>query len=299
MNTSQGETERASQLVSPQAGLGVAILAVSTSAILVRWSQAPAVVQALYRVLFTTLLLAPAAVVRHTDTFRRLSSRDLAWLAVPGVLLAAHFTLWFESLDWTSVAASVTLVQAQPLFVAAGATVLLDERFSRIQAIGTAVALGGAVVMSVGDFIGGTAVGTRPLYGNTLALAAAIALAGYVLAGRSFRQRLPLLPYVTVVYGVCSVALLGTAVASGVALGGYPRSEWLLFLAMAVGPGILGHTLINWSLAHITSSVVSVTLLAEPIGSALLALVLLSEAPGPWTVVGGVVVLAGIYVTSR
>jgi drug/metabolite transporter (DMT)-like permease len=280
-------------------GLGVAMFAVSTSAILVRWSQAPAVIQAFYRVLFTTALLAPLAVVRHPDTFRGLSVRDLAWLSVPGVLLAAHFVFWFESLDWTSVAASVTLVQSQPLFVAIGSAVLLDERISRMQAVGIGIALVGAVVMSVGDFLGGTAVGARPLFGNGLAVAAALALAGYVLAGRSFRQRLPLLPYVTVIYGVCAVALLVTALTGSVPLSGYPTREWLLFLAMAVGPGIFGHTLINWSLAHVESGVVSVSLLAEPVGSALLALVLLTEVPGPWTVVGGGVVLAGIYVTSR
>lgn len=287
-----------SPAVRPGIALGVAILAISTSAILINWSRAPAVVQAFYRVLFTTLLLAPLAGRRHRDSFRSFSARSYLWLAVPGVFLAIHFALWFESLDWTSVAASVTLVQSQPLFVAAGAALLLDERFSRRMLAGAVVALAGTVTLSVGDLLGGPVLGARPLYGNALALVSAVALAAYVLAGRSFRQRLPVVPYVTVVYAVCAAVLFVVAVGSGLPLFAYPPREWLLFLGMAVGPGILGHTVLNWSLGHLESGVVSVTLLAEPVASAILAFVLLNEVVGPTTAVGGAVVLAGIYVAA-
>ncbi|PSP93265.1 EamA/RhaT family transporter [Halobacteriales archaeon QS_4_62_28] len=283
----------------PRLALAVAVVAISTSAILIRWSEAPPVVAAFYRVLLTTALLAPITMGRHAGSFRTLSGTHLLAAGVTGLALAAHFAAWFESLSWTSVAASVTLVQSQPLFVVAGAWLLLDERVTRRTVAGVAVALAGMVVMSLGDFLGGTAVGPRPLYGNGLALIGAVTAAGYVLAGRSLRQRLPLLPYVTVVYGIATLALLAVVVGQGHPLVGYPGREWALFLAMAVGPGVLGHTLVNWSLAHVESSLVSVALLGEPLGSALLALLLLAEVPSLWTVVGGAVVLAGIAVTAR
>jgi drug/metabolite transporter (DMT)-like permease len=291
--------------VSPTAALAVAVLAVSTSAILVRWSEAPSLVKALYRVLFTTLLLAPWVVTRYRHHFARIRPRDLLLATVSGTALALHFASWFESLNWTSVAASVTLVQAQPLFVALGAWALLDERVDRRVVAGIGVALAGMVVMSLAGADGGTA--PRPLLGNALAVVGAVTAAAYVLAGRSLRQRIALVPYVTVVYAVCTVVLFGlTLVRHGtVALTSYPgsglpypTSEWLLFLGMALGPGIFGHTVINWALAHLESSVVSVSLLGEPVGSTLLALLLLSEVPGPVTVLGGVVVLTGIYVTT-
>ncbi|WP_225333707.1 DMT family transporter [Halomicrobium urmianum] len=284
--------------VSPRVALGVAVLAVSTSAILVRWSEAPSAVAAFYRVLFTTVLVAPAATLRRPGWHRRLSGRRFAAATLAGLALAVHFAAWFESLSWTSVAASVTLVQAQPLFVVAGAALVLDERVTRWTVAGVAVALAGTVAMSLGDLLSGGAVGPRPLYGNGLALLGAVAAAAYVLAGRSLRQRLPLLPYVTVVYAVAAAGLLAVVLASGHRLAGYAAREWVLFAGMAVGPGILGHTLVNWSLAHVRSSLVSVTLLGEPVGSALLALVLLSEVPGVWTVAGGAVVLVGIVVTA-
>ncbi|MDS0295481.1 DMT family transporter [Halogeometricum luteum] len=279
--------------------IALAVLAVSTSAILVRYSSAPSLVVALYRVLFTTVLLVPFAVRRHRGAFRRLSGTDWLAASAAGVALALHFASWFESLAWTSVAASVTIVQAQVLFVAAGAAVFLSERVTRGTVLGVGFALCGIAVMSLGDAVAGVAVtGRAPLYGNALALAAAVCMAGYLLTGRSLRQRVPLLPYAVLVYSVCVVVLLALVVATGTPVVDYPPHEWLLFLAMAVGPGVFGHTVLNWALAHVDSSVVSVSLLAEPIGSTVLAFVLLGEVPTELTVAGGVVVLVGIALTS-
>jgi drug/metabolite transporter (DMT)-like permease len=257
-------------------------------------------VKALYRVVFTVGLLLPWALTRYRADFRRLRPADALVAGVTGVALAVHFAAWFESLVWTSVAASVTLVQSQPLFVAVGAWALLDERVTRRRAAGIVVAVAGMVAMSLGDLLSGVALtGQRPLYGNALAVLGAVAAAGYVLAGRSIRQRVSLVPYVTIVYTACAVTLLALAVWEGHALVGYPPREWLLFAAMAVGPGLFGHTVINWVLAHVDSSVVSVSLLGEPIGSTLLALLLLpGEVPSLPTVVGGAVVLLGIAVTT-
>ena len=284
--------------VSPKAGLVTAVVAVSAGAILVRLSDAPSSVAAFYRVLFTTLPLLPIAVWRYHGHFKRITPRDLAFAVCSGIALALHFAAWFESLAWTSVAASVTLVQAQPVFVALGAWLLLRERVTRRMVGGIVIAVTGMVTMSFGDLLGGVLVGPRPLYGNALALFGAVMAAGYVLAGRSLRQRIALIPYVVVVYSVCSVSLLGIVLVEGHTLTGYPPREWGLFIGLAIGPGLFGHTLFNWALAHLESSVVSVSLLGEPVGATILAVIFLSEAPTPLTVVGGVVILGGILLTT-
>ncbi|HET7324735.1 MAG TPA: DMT family transporter [Halococcus sp.] len=297
---STGVIRRVERAMPPLVALAVAVVAVSTSAILIRYSSAPSLVKAFYRVLFATLLLVPIAVSRHREAFRRLSGRDWLVASAGGIALALHFAVWFESLQWTSVAASVTIVQSQVLFVAIGAALFLSEHVTRRTLAGIVIALCGIAVMSIGDALTGTNVaGTAPLYGNALALVGAVCAAGYVLVGRSLRQRIPLIPYVIVVYSVCAVVLFGLTVASGAALFDYPPHEWLLFLGMAVGPGLFGHTVLNWALAHVESSVVSVSLLGEPIASALLALVLLGEVPSTITIVGGAVVLLGISITAR
>ena len=279
--------------------LGVAVLAVSTSAILVRWSDAPSVVLAFYRVLLTTLLVAPFLFTRYRGDFGAFRRRDWVIATATGAALALHFAAYFESLNWTSVAASVTLVQSQPVFVAVGAALLLRERIGARKAVGIAVAVVGMAAMSTGELLGGAAVeGARPLYGNALAILGAVMAAVYVLVGRSLRQRVAVVPYVLVVYTACTLTLLVVAVVQGLPLTGYGRREWLIFLALAVGPGLFGHTVVNWALEHVESSVVSVSLLGEPVGATVLALFLLAEIPGLTTIVGGVVVLGGIYVTA-
>lgn len=135
----------------PMVALAVAILAVSTSAILVRWSDAPAVVLALYRVLLTTLLIVPLAFTRYGGDFGAFERRDLVVAVFTGAALAVHFAAYFESLAWTSVAASVTLVQSQPIFVAVGAAFLLSERIGAKKAAGIAVAVAGMATMSAGS----------------------------------------------------------------------------------------------------------------------------------------------------
>jgi len=291
-------------VVPPFLALAVAVLAISTSAILVRWSDAPNVIKALYRVSFTVGALVPLT-VRDRGALGRIRRRDGIVAAAAGVALAAHFVLWFESLDHTTVAASVTLVQSQPAFVAVGGWLLLGERVTRRGALGIGVALVGMVGLSFGPAIHAAvdpaaastaAVGTG--YGNALAVTAAVAVAGYYLAGRSLRRRLGVVPYATVVYAVCALVLLVVAVVRGAPLLAYPPHEWALFVGMALGPGVLGHTVINWALGHLESHVVSVTLLGEPIGSTVLAALLLAEMPTVGTLVGGAVVLAGIYLTA-
>lgn len=280
------------------AALAGAVGAMSAASILIRWSAAPSSVVAFYRVLFTLLLVAPFALVRHRGEFGTLSRRDLVSAALAGVALGIHFAAWFESLDWTSVAASVTLVQTQPVFVALGAYLLLGERIDRRIVGGLVLTVCGAVVMTVTDPGTTVAIEGDARIGNALALVGAVTAGGYVLAGRSVRQRVSVFPYVTVVYACCAATLLVAALAQDAALLGYPPQEWLLFLALAIGPGVLGHTVVNWALEHVRSTVVGITMLGEPIGATLLAALLLAEVPAAWTLLGGAVVLAGIYLAS-
>ncbi|MFB6154124.1 MAG: DMT family transporter [Halodesulfurarchaeum sp.] len=279
------------------AGIAVAIVAVSTSAILIRLSHAPSIVKAFYRVLFMTAFVAPFG-YEYRDSFGRISRRDLGFALLAGIGLALHFAVWFESLEWTSVAASVTLVQTQPIFVVLGAWLLLDERLNARMVGGIVIALAGSGLMSAAGLLGEGVVGAAPFYGNALALMGAVMAGGYVLAGRTIRQRLPLVPYVLLVYSAATAVLGALVLVQGHPFLSYPPREWALFLAMALGPGILGHTVINWALKYVESTVVSVSLLGEPLGSALLALVIFMEVPGPTTIVGGAIVLTGIFITS-
>ena len=286
------------EYVSPMLALAGAVVAMSTASILIRWSSAPSTVVAFYRVLFTLALVLPFALGQRRVEFGRLSSRDLLSATLAGVALGIHFGAWFESLEWTSVAASVTLVQTQPVFVAIGAYLLLDERIDRRILGGLVLTVCGAAAMTLADPGATVAVEGDARLGNALALLGAVAAGAYVLAGRSIRQRVSVFPYVTVVYASCAVTLLAVVGVQDAALLGYPPREWALFFALAVGPGLLGHTVVNWALEHVRSTVVGITMLGEPVGATLLAVLLLAEVPAVGTLLGGAVVLGGIYLAS-
>lgn len=199
---------------------------------------------------------------------------------------------WFTSLSLTSVAASTVLVTLQVVFVAAGAWLFLGERVSLPAAGGIAIALAGSIVISGGDF----ATSTRAFLGDLLALAGAATAGGYLLAGRALRKRISLLTYAGVVYATCALLLIPAMLVAGTPFGGYELADLGFFAALALGPQILGHTTFNYLLADVDASVVAVAIMGEPIGASLLALALFGETPPATAIVGGAVILAGIYV---
>jgi len=268
------------------------VLAVSAAAILIRLAEAPAIGVAFWRCALGAALLLPPALMRR-ERFPR--GRDLYVGVASGVALGAHFGFWISSLDHTSVAASVVLVSTQPVFVAILAYLLFGERTSPLSFAGILAALAGTAVIAGDD-----SVGSAALLGNALALVGAVTIAIYVLIGRSSRTGgIGVLPYSVVVYSAAALALLPVALLLEVRLWGYSGETWLWLWAITLGPQIMGHTVFNWALRYVEASVISGTILAEPVVSALLAWLILSEKPGVATVVGGAVVLSGLVLLLR
>lgn len=285
--------------IRPYIALAVGMLAVSSSAILISFARregVPAIAIAALRMAFSAASLLPFVLTRGRAELFRLSARDLALAAVSGALLALHFAFWISSLDYTSVMSSVVLVSANPLFVALASVLVLREPLGRWTGLGIAVAIVGGALVGLSDL--GQAGGSS-LKGDVLALLGAAAASGYLLIGRRLRQRMSLLPYVGVAYSTAAVVLLVMAAASGTPLRGYPLAGYALVGLLAAGPQLIGHTSYNWALKHVSAVFVTVTLLAEPIGATLLAIPLLAEVPSPVRLVGGVVILPGIWLAAR
>lgn len=236
--------------------------------------------------------LLPLAAARRRQEVRALSRRQVVIAFGAGALLALHFATWIASLSMTSVAASVVLVTTSPIFVAAAGRVLFGERVTRGTMAGIVVGLAGMVIVSGGDL----GLSPRAAAGDLLALAGAATAAGYLLAGQTLRREMSLLTYVALVYTVCAVLLLVAALASGAPLTGFSARTWAMFVLLAAVAQGLGHTLFNYLLKEVDATLVAITIMAEPVGSTLLALAFFGEVP-PWTaVVGGLLILAGIYV---
>ena len=272
--------------------VAVGVLAVSAAAIFIRLADAPALAIAFWRCALGAALLLPPAIVRR-ERFPR--GKTLYVGLASGVALGAHFGFWISSLDYTSVAASVVLVSTQPVFVAILAYLLFGERTSPLSFAGILIAMAGTAIIA-----GDGSVGSAAVFGNVLALLGAITVAVYVLIGRSSRTGgVGVLPYSIVVYSAAALTLLGPALLLEAKLWGYSGETWFWLAAITLGPQIMGHTVFNWALRYVEASMISATILAEPVVSALLAWVILSERPGLPTILGGAVVLAGLYLLLR
>ncbi len=294
-------------------GLLTGIFAVSTAAIFIRYAQAegvPSVTIAAARLTLSALALAPVVLIRHRAALKKLTSSEWLLALLAGFFLAVHFASWITSLEYTSVASSVMLVTTTPLWVALVAPLVVHERLNRTATVGMLIALAGGMLIALSDACGfeekqltclsaESFLSGRAMFGNFLAILGAWMAAGYLLVGRKLRAKLSLLPYVFVVYSMAAVVLLAMMTAAGERLVGYSPKIYLWFLLLALVPQLLGHTLFNWALKYAPASFVSVTLLGEPIGSTILAVLLFGEIPGAIKIVGAAFLLAGIWLVSR
>jgi drug/metabolite transporter (DMT)-like permease len=271
-----------------------AVAAISFAGPLVRFSTADALVISAWRLLFSVgfiglLLLGRRSILGGV----KLSLREWILGIGAGFLLAGHFWAWVASIQLTTIASSSVLVSTQPLFVAGLSVVFLRESPSPRQWVGIVVAVLGAAVIGWGDL----ALGGSALIGDALALSAGMMSAGYFTIGRKLRRRLDLWAYTGVVYGAAALPLtLAVILSPSTDLPGYSLQNWGVFLALAAVPMMLGHTGINYALRYLPAYVANLASLGEPVGATLIAWFLpaIREVPPPQTLLGGILVLAGI-----
>jgi drug/metabolite transporter (DMT)-like permease len=266
-----------------------ATVAVSVSAILINEARTDAATVVWLRMALAVGLLLPWAAPQLRARAVGGSHRDALLTGVAGALLAIHFLAWTASLAYTSVAASVLLVSLHPLIVAPlGARLHGDAVGSRVL-LGIGVALCGTVVTCAGAF----SAGSSALGGDLLALAGGAALAGYLLIGRGRRERGGVAAYSAVVYAIVSAAGVGVAAVGGT-LHAPSLRAFAACICLAAVCTIGGHTVFNWTLRHLPASTVSLSFLGEPPLAALLAFLILGQRVPPTTIVGGVLILAGL-----
>ncbi len=276
--------------LNPYLALVIGVLSVSTSAIFVKFSSADPGVIAFYRLFFSVLLMLPFFLAKYTHELKHITKKDWLSTIVAGVFLAFHFILWFESLQYTSVASSTVLVTLQPLFAFLGTFLFFKETFRLKAIVSGLIAIAGSFLISWGDFhLSGTA-----LFGDVLALMACALVTGYLLFGQDVRKRVSLMTYTFLVYSISSITLLLYVFIKGEAMAGFSADNWIYFLLLALVPNLLGHTIFNWVIKWISTSTISMGILFEPVGASILAFFFLGEKL-VWTqVTGGIVVILGV-----
>jgi len=276
--------------INPYIPIFIGVISVSLSAIFVKLANAEAGIIAFYRMLFSVLIMAPLFFWKYTKELRQLSKRDWVFSAIAGIFLAFHFILWFESLNYTSVASSTVLVTLQPLFAFVGTYFFFKERITMKTIFAGAIAIIGSVLISWGDFkLSGAA-----FYGDILALIACALVTAYLLFGQDVRKRLSLVTYTMLVYVVSTITLFVYVLIKGESFGPYPTMDWVWFILLAIVPNLFGHTLFNWAIKYVSTNVVSIAILFEPIGAAILALLIFKEYLIATQLIGGLIVIMGI-----
>lgn len=273
------------------------IFGISLSSILVKYSSAPSVVTAAFRLMWTVCLLSPVVWGKRsvrTELFR-VGKSELILSIISGLFLAFHFAAWFESLNHTSVASSTTIVCTEVIWVALGYCLFLKGRLSKKAVASILITVLGSVVIAWSD----SSSGGSHFYGDMLSLAAAIAVAVYTLIGGKVRETVSTTVYTYIVYVSCAATLLVTCLLQGEKLFAYGMSAVVTGCLLAVFSTILGHSIFSWCLKYFTPAFVSASKLCEPVVAAILAGILFGEQPVLLQILGGLLILFGVYYYSK
>jgi len=257
---------------------------------------------AFYRLFFTTLIIFPFILFnkKTQNELRKIPfSTFLAMFGI-GAILAAHFALWITSLELTSIASSVLLVTAHPIFVGPISHFFFKERLTKLNTIGLIISMFGVFILVAGNYgLGSFSIDS--LEGNILAWLGGLAAGLYILGGRKIRKTVSVVSYAFVVYAVGTFVLFFICFIYNAPLYGFDLEVYEIILLMAIVSGIFGHTLYNWSLEHVRASIASVALLGEPLGSSIFAIVIpwINQIPSKLTLIGGTLIILGIYLTTK
>ncbi len=279
----------------PYVTLFIGVLSVSFAAIFIRLADAPPLVIAAYRLTIASIILIPIATVKSLKSLNKLSRHDMPLILLSSLFLALHFALWITSLSYTSIASSLILVTSHPAFVAVISYFLWGERLEKLAISGIAVTLLGVIVVNYGGFT----FGSQAMLGNLLALTAGFAMGAYLLIGGQLRARIDILSYLTILYTCSAVLLLAAAIIAGHSFFGYSPITYVMLILLALVPQLIGHSSLNLAVRLIPVTFVSVAILGEPVGATLLGSLLLSEIPTTNEIVGGLLILGGIFVVLR
>ncbi|MFG1648280.1 DMT family transporter [Micromonospora sp. NPDC049275] len=275
--------------------VGLAVVAVSSSAPLIAYAAAPALAIAFWRNLLAVAVLSPFSLARRRAEFRRLTvgvgRREGLFCVLSGVALAGHFATWVPSAKLTSVAAATALGATQPVWQGLIARAQ-GRRLPPVVWIGIVVAVGGAVIATGAD----VGISGRAVVGDLLAVTGGMFAAVYTAFGERARASISTTTYTTICYGICALILLVICLVGGVRMTGFDGRTWLAILALVAGAQLLGHSMFNYALQKIPATTVSVLILLEAPGAALLGWAWLGQLPRPYALLGMALLLVGVVV---
>lgn len=280
--------------ILPYLALGVGVLALSFSAMFVRWAGAPGPVTAFYRMFLSLFMLAPF-VLRRAAVKQAFHSKALIFPFMAGVFTALDLALWTTSLSYTTAANATLLGNTAPLWVALGTWLIFKQRLSGTFWRGLAVTLAGAVLIVGADFI----LHPRFGVGDVMAIFTGFFYGGYFLFTEKSRAHFNPIVHIWIVGIGASISLFIINLVMQNPITGFDTRTWIVFLSTALVSQLIGYMALAYALGHLPASIVAPTMVLQPVVTAILAIPLLSEIPNGWQVTGGFIALTGIYIVNR
>jgi len=278
----------------PYIALAIGISALSLSAMFVRWAEAPGPVTGFYRLLISTILLTPLF-LRQQKQLAPIEKKYLLFPIIAGFFTAFDFAFWNSSLKYTTAANATLLGNTAPLWVALIALFIFRERLRGVFWFGLVIALTGALLVMGSDFLHHPTLGI----GDLMASAAAIFYAAYQLTTQRGRKYIDPFRYIWLVGVSATIGMFIINIVMGNSFTGYPAQTWLIFFTTAIISQMIGYLAITYALGHLPASIVSPTLIGQPILTTLLAIPMLGEIPNATQWIGGAIALAGIYIVNQ
>ena len=278
----------------PYIALAVGISALSLSAMFVRWAEAPGPITGFYRLLISTILFTPLF-IRQQKQLEPINKKYLIFPLFAGIFTAFDFAFWNSSLKYTTAANATLLGNTSPLWVALFAFFILREKLRRSFWLGLIIALAGAALVMGSDFLLHPTLGL----GDLMASAAAIFYASYQLTTQRGRKYIDPFRYIWLIGVSATISMFIMNLSLGNSFTGYSTQTWIIFFVTAIVSQMIGYLAISYALGHLPASVVSPTLIGQPILTAILAIPMLGEIPNPIQWIGGAIALAGIYMVNQ
>lgn len=276
----------------------IGVLAVSLASILIKLAQAEAIPSTLIaasRLTIASLVLTPITLRRYGSELQKLERNHLMLAGLSGLFLAIHFATWVKSFEYTSVLVGVVLVNTNPLWAAILEFIFLRTKLGRWVLIGLVLGILGSIVVALPS---GGSLQFEANTGSLLALIGAVAVAVYFVIGRNLRATLSLLPYIWLVYSCAAIFLIILVIVTGVPVAGYSFNGYLLLLATALIPQLIGHSSLNFALRYFPASYVGIAAQLEPVLSAIVAFLLFTEIPTGIQIIGSAIILSGVVLAS-
>ncbi len=280
--------------ISPLIPLIVGMIAISFAPILVRYSHAPVSIQGMYRMLFTILIMLPFG-IKQIPQIRSITPKDWVLLGLAGFFLALHFLLWMESLNYTSIASSTIILSLEPVFVMIGAYFVFKDKIGRLALIGLLVALIGAMCVGSGDI----SLSRKAFTGDLLSLLGTLAIVVNMLIAKRLLTRVPSFLFSLIVFTIAFLCFAMYNLSMDFSFTAYPEREWTIFVLLAIVPTVFGHMIFNWLLQYVKPTTISMSVLAEPIGSSLLGMLIFKEMVTSFQLVGGAFIIMGLLLYMR